>query len=217
MRCRATSRFPGGQHRRLRQSEDPLPFQASDHAAGADAGSVLKRIGGHPQWNDSRDYAQFAAMPIGPNVDPDTSRLVGLTSPTASTTWKRSPCLRCACAKARGWSGRWREVNARRIASVAPYANRPGHARSRGTGACRNGAAGKGLASTAARRRCLSPNEEPRTWRGSVRDCDGRGAADQSPCCFCRCSQRSCASMVRSAVRRASRRSRPISSPVSTQ
>jgi len=40
---------------------------------------------------------------------------------------------------------------------------------------------------------------------------------DQSPCCFCRCSQRSCASIVRSAVRRASRRSRPISSPVSTQ
>lgn len=42
-------------------------------------------------------------------------------------------------------------------------------------------------------------------------------AGDQSPCCFCRCSQRSWASMVRSAVRRASRRSRPISSPVSTQ
>ncbi len=40
---------------------------------------------------------------------------------------------------------------------------------------------------------------------------------NQSPCCFCRCSQRSWASMVRSAVRRASRRSRPISSPVSTQ
>ncbi len=40
---------------------------------------------------------------------------------------------------------------------------------------------------------------------------------DQSPCCFCRCSQRSCASIVRSAVKRASRRSRPISSPVSTQ
>ncbi len=41
--------------------------------------------------------------------------------------------------------------------------------------------------------------------------------SDQSPCCFCMCSQRSWASMVRSAVRRASRRSRPISSPVSTQ
>lgn len=55
----------------------------------------------------------------------------------------------------------------------------------------------------------------PRRPRGWCRMRKRRRA--QSPCCFCKCSQRSCASMVRSAVRRASRRSRPISSPVSTQ
>ncbi|WP_369975758.1 secreted signal peptide protein [Xanthomonas bundabergensis] len=54
----------------------PFPFQLL--APAADAGSVLKRIGGQPQWNASRDYVQFAAMPIGLNVDPDTSRIVGL-------------------------------------------------------------------------------------------------------------------------------------------
>ena len=61
-------------------------------------------------------------------------------------------------------------------------------------------------------------SERPKKTRpepGFLFDC--RRRRDQSPCCFCRCSQRSWASMVRSAVRRASRRSRPISSPVSTQ
>ncbi|MFC6841651.1 secreted signal peptide protein [Xanthomonas theicola] len=56
----------------------PFPFQLLAPAADADADSVLKRIGGQPQWNASRDYVQFAAMPIGLNVDPDTSRIVGL-------------------------------------------------------------------------------------------------------------------------------------------
>lgn len=56
----------------------PFPFQLLAPSAAADAGRVLKQIGGQPQWNASRDYVQFAAMPIGLNVDPDTSRVIGL-------------------------------------------------------------------------------------------------------------------------------------------
>lgn len=47
-------------------------------ALGADAGAVLQAIGGHPRWNASRDYVQFARMPLGLEVDPDTSVVVGL-------------------------------------------------------------------------------------------------------------------------------------------
>ncbi len=68
-------------------------------------------------------------------------------------------------------------------------------------------------------RRCSSQptrtQQKTRPKPGFLHDQTTTG--NQSPCCFCRCSQRSWASMVRSAVRRASRRSRPISSPVSTQ
>ena len=55
-------------------------------------------------------------------------------------------------------------------------------------------------------------NKKPR-FRGAF---ETRNSERQSPICFCRCSQRSCSSIVRSAVKRASRRSRPISSPEST-
>ncbi|XDF37411.1 secreted signal peptide protein [Paracidovorax avenae] len=47
-------------------------------ALGEDAGAMLQAVGGHPQWNASRDYVQFAAMPLGLEVDPDTSAVVGL-------------------------------------------------------------------------------------------------------------------------------------------
>ncbi|AVS95719.1 secreted signal peptide protein [Paracidovorax avenae] len=47
-------------------------------ALGADVGTVLQAVGGHPQWNASRDYVQFAAMPLGLEVDPDTSAVVGI-------------------------------------------------------------------------------------------------------------------------------------------
>ncbi|WP_225979279.1 secreted signal peptide protein [Paracidovorax cattleyae] len=47
-------------------------------ALGTDVGAVLQAIGGQPLWNASRDYVQFATMPLGLEVDPDTSAVVGL-------------------------------------------------------------------------------------------------------------------------------------------
>lgn len=47
-------------------------------ALGADVGTQLQAVGGHPQWNASRDYVQFAAMPLGLEVDPDTSAVIGI-------------------------------------------------------------------------------------------------------------------------------------------
>ncbi|ADX45850.1 conserved hypothetical protein [Paracidovorax avenae ATCC 19860] len=47
-------------------------------ALGADVGTQLQAVGGHPRWNASRDYVQFAAMPLGLEVDPDTSAVIGI-------------------------------------------------------------------------------------------------------------------------------------------
>jgi len=56
----------------------PLPFDLLGQPVGTHVDRVLQAIGGQPQWNASRDYVQFAAMPLGLEVDPDTSALVGL-------------------------------------------------------------------------------------------------------------------------------------------
>ncbi|SFD97223.1 secreted signal peptide protein [Paracidovorax konjaci] len=55
-----------------------FPFDLLGDAAGAQVGAVLQAIGGQPQWNASRDYVQFAAMPVGIDIDPATSRVIGL-------------------------------------------------------------------------------------------------------------------------------------------
>lgn len=56
----------------------PLPFALLGQPAGTHIDRLLQAIGGRPQWNASRDYVQFAAMPLGVDVDPDTSAIVGL-------------------------------------------------------------------------------------------------------------------------------------------
>ncbi|MCW0403582.1 hypothetical protein NB689_001965 [Xanthomonas sacchari] len=56
----------------------PLPFELLGQPAGTHVDRVLQAIGGQPQWNVSRDYVQFAAMPLGLEVDPETSTIVGL-------------------------------------------------------------------------------------------------------------------------------------------
>ncbi len=55
-----------------------LPFDLLGQPADTRIDRVLQAIGGQPQWNASRDYVQFAAMPLGLQVDPDTSALIGL-------------------------------------------------------------------------------------------------------------------------------------------
>lgn len=56
----------------------PLPFDLLGQPAGTPIDRLLQAIGGQPQWNASRDYVQFATMPLGLDVDPDTSSIVGL-------------------------------------------------------------------------------------------------------------------------------------------
>jgi len=56
----------------------PLPFDLLGQPVGTDVDRVLQAIGGSPQWNASRDYVQFPAMPLGVDVDPGTSTIVGL-------------------------------------------------------------------------------------------------------------------------------------------
>ncbi|MCI2261768.1 outer membrane protein assembly factor BamE [Xanthomonas indica] len=56
----------------------PLPFDLLGQPAGTHVDRVLQAIGGQPQWNASRDYVQFATMPLGLEVDPDTSALIGV-------------------------------------------------------------------------------------------------------------------------------------------
>ncbi|WP_369933162.1 secreted signal peptide protein [Xanthomonas tesorieronis] len=56
----------------------PLPFDLLGQPVGTHIDRLLQAIGGQPQWNASRDYVQFAAMPLGVDVDPDTSAIVGL-------------------------------------------------------------------------------------------------------------------------------------------
>ncbi|UYC10617.1 secreted signal peptide protein [Xanthomonas sp. CFBP 8445] len=56
----------------------PLPFDLLGQPAGTHIDRVLQAIGGQPQWNASRDYVQFAAMPLGLEVDPETSAIIGL-------------------------------------------------------------------------------------------------------------------------------------------
>ncbi|MCC8469937.1 secreted signal peptide protein [Xanthomonas phaseoli] len=59
-----------------------LPFQLLGHPAGTHINRILQTIGGSPQWNASRDYVQFPAMPLGIDVDPDTLAIVGLNIAT---------------------------------------------------------------------------------------------------------------------------------------
>ncbi|WP_254458347.1 outer membrane protein assembly factor BamE [Xanthomonas sacchari] len=61
----------------------PLPFDLLGQPAGIHIDRVLQAIGGQPQWNASRDYVQFAAMPLGLEVDPDTSAVIGLDLATS--------------------------------------------------------------------------------------------------------------------------------------
>lgn len=56
----------------------PLPFDLLGQPARTPIDRLLQVIGGQPQWNASRDYVQFAAMPLGVDVDPDSSAIVGL-------------------------------------------------------------------------------------------------------------------------------------------
>lgn len=59
-------------------ADAPLPFDLLGQPAGTHIDRVLQAIGGQPQWNASRDYVQFAAMPLGLEVDPETSALIGV-------------------------------------------------------------------------------------------------------------------------------------------
>ncbi|OAX55723.1 hypothetical protein [Xanthomonas graminis] len=56
----------------------PLPFDLLGQPVGTHIDRLLQAIGGNAQWNASRDYVQFAAMPLAVDVDPDTSAIVGL-------------------------------------------------------------------------------------------------------------------------------------------
>ncbi|WP_045767638.1 secreted signal peptide protein [Xanthomonas albilineans] len=56
----------------------PLPFDLLGQPVGTHVDRILQAIGGHPFWNPSRDYVQFAAMPLSLEVDPDASAIVGL-------------------------------------------------------------------------------------------------------------------------------------------
>ncbi|CBA16397.1 hypothetical protein [Xanthomonas albilineans] len=56
----------------------PLPFDLLGKPVGTHVDRILQAIGGSPQWNASRDYIQFSAMPLSLEVDPDTSAIVGL-------------------------------------------------------------------------------------------------------------------------------------------
>ncbi|PKV12866.1 secreted signal peptide protein [Xanthomonas prunicola] len=60
----------------------PLPFDLLGQPVGTHIDRILPAIGGSPQWNASRDYIQFAAIPLGIDVDPDTSAIVGLNIAT---------------------------------------------------------------------------------------------------------------------------------------
>ncbi|MBZ3488985.1 secreted signal peptide protein [Xanthomonas perforans] len=60
----------------------PLPFHLHGHPVGTHINRILQTIGGSPQWNASRDYVQFSAMPLGIDVDPDTLAIVGLNIAT---------------------------------------------------------------------------------------------------------------------------------------
>ncbi|KEZ97551.1 secreted signal peptide protein [Xanthomonas vasicola] len=60
----------------------PLPFDLLGQPAGTHIDRILPAIDGSPQWNASRDYVQFAAMPLGVDVDRDTSAIVGLNIAT---------------------------------------------------------------------------------------------------------------------------------------
>lgn len=60
----------------------PLPFKLLGHPVGTHLNRILQAIGGNPQGNDSRDYIQFPAMPLGLDVDPDTFAIVGLNIAT---------------------------------------------------------------------------------------------------------------------------------------
>ncbi len=87
------------------------------------------------------------------------------------------------------------------------HVDRPSHAR---VLACQTDRAG-----ARAVRPAPSKKQTPRE-AGRRRSCSKQWR-DQSPICFCRCSQRSCASRLSVAIGRASRRSMPISSSVSSQ
>ncbi|MBV6895119.1 secreted signal peptide protein [Xanthomonas euvesicatoria] len=59
-----------------------LLFHLLGHPVGTHINRILQTIGGSPQWNASRDYVQFSAMPLGIDVDPDTLAIVGLNIAT---------------------------------------------------------------------------------------------------------------------------------------
>ncbi|WP_372381270.1 secreted signal peptide protein [Xanthomonas sp. NCPPB 1754] len=60
----------------------PPPFHLLGHPVGTQINRILQTIGGSPQWNASRDYVQFSAMPLAIDVDPDTLAIVGLNIAT---------------------------------------------------------------------------------------------------------------------------------------
>ncbi|UXA52196.1 secreted signal peptide protein [Xanthomonas prunicola] len=66
----------------LADPKAPLPFDLLGQPAGILIDRILPAIGGNPQWNASRDYIQFAAVPLGMDVAPDTSAIVGLNIAT---------------------------------------------------------------------------------------------------------------------------------------
>lgn len=56
----------------------PLPFALLGRPAGTKIDGLMAALGGHPQWNASRDYVQFPSVPLGLSVDPDTAGLAGV-------------------------------------------------------------------------------------------------------------------------------------------
>lgn len=60
-----------------------FPFSFLGYAVGTRIDRVLDDIGGAPQWNSSRDYVQYAPLPLGISVDPDKSTMVGLAISTS--------------------------------------------------------------------------------------------------------------------------------------
>ncbi|MET4674703.1 secreted signal peptide protein [Luteibacter sp. ME-Dv--P-043b] len=56
----------------------PLPFALLGQPAGTKIDGLMAALGGHPQWNASRDYVQFPSVPFALSVDPDTAGLVGV-------------------------------------------------------------------------------------------------------------------------------------------
>jgi len=56
----------------------PLPFALLGRPAGTKIDGLMAELGGHPQWNASRDYVQFPSVPLGLSVDPDTAALIGV-------------------------------------------------------------------------------------------------------------------------------------------